>query len=122
MRGVWAAFIFSSETLQTQRAPNTKTKACNAMRCFRLINHWYPIHPSFCNLTNAVPAPVPISRFKKRAQRYSLIKSLWNLTMLPTHSVPGARKVVRKCRVPSFWPKPEPGTTHTPVASSRRMQ
>jgi hypothetical protein len=52
----------------------------------------------------------------------SSINSLWNLTILPVHSVPGARKVVRKCSVPSFWPKPDPGTTHTPVASSKRKQ
>ena len=54
--------------------------------------------------------------------RYLSINSWWNLMMLPTHSVPGARNVVRKCSVPSFCPKPEPGTTHTPVLSSRRMQ
>lgn len=52
---------------------------------------------------------------------YLFMNSSWNLTMEPTHSVPGARKVVRKCSEPSFWPKPLPGTTHTPVASSRRM-
>ena len=27
----------------------------------------------------------------------------------------GGRKVVRKCQVPFFWPKPEPGTTTRPV-------
>lgn len=54
--------------------------------------------------------------------RNSSMNSWWNFLMLPIHSVPGARKVVRKCRLPSLWPKPEPGTTQTPVASSRRMQ
>lgn len=33
---------------------------------------------------------------------YLFMKSSWNLTIDPTHSVPGARNVVRKCRVPSF--------------------
>lgn len=60
--------------------------------------------------------------FKQKAQRYSSINSLWNFSILPTHSVPGAKNVVRKCSVPSFCPNPLPGTIQTPVASSKRMQ
>ena len=58
----------------------------------------------------------------EKVQRNSSMNSLWNFSILPTHSVPGARNVVLKWRVPSFCPNPLPGTMHTPVASSRRMQ
>lgn len=54
--------------------------------------------------------------------RYLFMKSSWNLTIDPTHSVPGARNVVLKCSVPSFWPKPLPATRQTPVASSSFRQ
>lgn len=53
--------------------------------------------------------------------RYLFKNSSWNFTIDPTHSVPGARNVVRKCKVPSFCPNPLPATTHTPVASSNLM-
>lgn len=58
------------------------------------------------------------SRRQVPLHRYLSINSLWNLVILPTHSVPGAKNVVRKCKVPSFCPKPAPGTMQIPVASS----
>ena len=48
--------------------------------------------------------------------------SPWNFAIRsPTRSIwsSGGRKVVRKCHVPAFWPKPEPGTTTMPVFSRR---
>ena len=52
---------------------------------------------------------------------YLPMKSAWKAVIRSTTSVisdSGGRKVVRKCHVPSFCPKPLPGTTTIPVASS----
>ena len=45
--------------------------------------------------------------------RRSVTASIWSSC---------GRKVVRKCHVPSSCPKPEPGTTQIPVASSSSRQ
>ena len=48
--------------------------------------------------------------------------SPWNFAIRsPTRPIwsSGGRKVVWKCHVPAFWPKPEPGTTTMPVFSRR---
>lgn len=80
----------------------------------------YSRHTMTYNITSALhPAP---SHADESVYENSFMKPAWKSVIRPTHSVPGARKVVRKCRVPSFWPKPLPGTMQMPVASSRRRQ
>lgn len=53
---------------------------------------------------------------------YSLRNLRWNSLSRPSISMimdSGGRMVVLKWKVPGLWPKPEPGTTQMPVASSR---
>eukprot|EP01139_Manchomonas_bermudensis_P001270 Amastigsp_a1627_136.p3 type:complete len:106 gc:universal Amastigsp_a1627_136:1586-1269(-) len=53
------------------------------------------------------------------------MKSAWKAAMRSTTDSifdSGGRNVVRKCHVPSAWPKPEPGTTQTPVFSRSSRQ
>ena len=97
LRGDYNAFIHSSLSSNILNVKNTIATS-------------FSVCPN-CRLAPATPTQIYL---------YLSMNSLWNLTMLPTHSVPGAKKVVRKCRVPSRWPNPEPGTTQMPVASSRR--
>lgn len=89
-----------------------RAKITHLLYTMRPLNPTQHMQPSFIITHHAVPG----------THRYSSIKSLWNFVIRPTHSVPGARKVVRKCKVPSFCPNPEPGTIHMPVFSSNRMQ
>ena len=87
-----------------------------------------PHHPSTQShtprphlLDSTSPNPPPL-HLPPPHPRNSSINPSWNARILPTHSVPGAKNVVRKCNVPSLCPKPDPGTTQTPVASRRRKQ
>ena len=86
----------SPRSLDTSRAPPTRTPA-----------HLEQLDQSHC------PPARPSASANAPYHTHT-----WNsLTNSPIFSS-GGRMVVRRWKVPSSWPKPEPGTVTMPVASS----
>lgn len=116
MPQIYRCITQSSAMLCNLRVPRLQCFASYILTCFATLAREH-IQPVTGNHHQGVGG----ASFAGSLYRYLSMNSSWNFTIDPTHSVPGARNVVRKCKVPSFCPNPLPATTHTPVASSNRM-
>ena len=103
----------SSHSLHSEVQSATCTH-CSARACGRVESRVSTFETSKSYLRDLKVIPPRLSH------EYFAMNPLWNSpirVITPSISFSGGRKVVRKCHVPCFWPKPEPGTTTIPVAS-----
>lgn len=106
----------STQSLHLQEFP--AQERCASWRCT-------PPHPYRWEATTTKTIAASLLPYADDASPpYFFIKPMWKSRILLTiWSIASSvgRKVVRMWKVPSACPKPDPGTTHTPVASSSSL-